>query len=190
MPASCWTARNASRVGMQTHSHASRVALNDGQKTGLVIRRSWLRTFQGYGRVEGCGRRQLESPAVRRTLGEGRPSGWSKTVTSRLTPMIMLLMRCRGPMGAAQPPRSFCAPCSAMLLASPWGPTSTSPDRGNGGRQPVTTVAFRRARHSPVRHCATVSESKDLHPTSCPRISGRPRLQMEGLPDEADSRGP
>ena len=45
----------------------------------------------------------------------------------------------QGPMGAAQPPRYSFAPCSAMLL-SPL--TSTFPDRGDGERQPVTTVRF------------------------------------------------
>ena len=37
-------------------------------------------------------------------------------------------------MGVAQPPRSYCAPCSAMLSAFPKASTSTSPDRGNGER--------------------------------------------------------
>ena len=53
MPAACQTVRNASRVGMQTHNHASRVARNGRQEIGLFIRLSWLRTFQGHARGEG-----------------------------------------------------------------------------------------------------------------------------------------
>ena len=45
-------------------------------------------------------------------------------------------------MGEAQLPRSYCAPCSAMLLACPKGLTSTSSGRGNDKQQPVTTVIF------------------------------------------------
>ena len=37
------------RVGVQVHSHALRVNLSDRQETGLSIRRTWLRTFQGHG---------------------------------------------------------------------------------------------------------------------------------------------
>ena len=44
------------------------------------------------------------------------------------------------PREVAQPPRSCCAPCSAMLLACPKAPTLPSPDRVNRERQPVTTV--------------------------------------------------
>ena len=44
------------------------------------------------------------------------------------------------PREVAQPPRSCCAPCSAMLLACPKAPTLTSLNRGKGERQPVTTV--------------------------------------------------
>ena len=53
MPAACWTVRNASRVGMQTHNYALRVARNGRQEIGLFIRVSWLRTFQGHARGKG-----------------------------------------------------------------------------------------------------------------------------------------
>ena len=52
-------------------------------------------------------------------------------------------------MRAAQPPPSCCTPYSAMLLACPKESTLTSPNRGNGERQPVTTVIF-----SPRTPCA------------------------------------
>ena len=51
--AACGAARNTSRVGIQTHSHASRVARNGRQEIGPFIRLSWLRTFQGHARGEG-----------------------------------------------------------------------------------------------------------------------------------------
>ena len=48
MPAACWIVWNASQVGMQTHSYASRVARNGRLEIGPFIRLSWLRTFQGH----------------------------------------------------------------------------------------------------------------------------------------------
>ena len=69
-------------------------------------------------------------------------------------------------MGAAEPPRSCCAPCSAMLLACPKALTSTFPDRENNERQPVTTVRFLSRTASARIILCSDPESKDLHATS------------------------
>ena len=53
---SCWTVRNASRVGTQTRGYTVCFALNGRQDAAPPIGQDWPRIFPDHGRGEGSRR--------------------------------------------------------------------------------------------------------------------------------------
>ena len=93
------------------------------------------------------------------------------------------------------------SPTSSLLLCSlsgnalglPHGADLDFPRPSNGERQPVTTMRFPpRTPFARRTLCSDskIDESKDLQPTSGPRVCGGPRLHVGGSPDEVIPRGP
>ena len=78
-PGACWTVRNISRVGIQTHGPALCVALNGQQEHDLPIQQSWVIICQDHDWGEG-GRRWEVPCSFPNSLRRTAP-GWCRPVT-------------------------------------------------------------------------------------------------------------
>ena len=171
-PAACWTARKTSREDTRILGPASCVARRGREECGLSTRRSWL---EGYlwtdmGKVGGGERcpavRHPRSAAHLRSGVSQLCDDWhlryvrahvtcTRKELNHLVLAMLPILRCAGSASRGIP-RFF--PTEGM---------------GNGGR-PIS-YAVRCVRHQTAGFPTPTSKSKNLHRTSRPTLSSRPR---------------
>ena len=92
--------------------------------------------------------------------------------------------------GRSSTPRTCYAPYFVMRWTCLKGHTSIFPDQGNEKRRSADTVRCSLRTPSNRRISYFESYSKDLHCTSRPTISSRPRRRTQKATNEVDPRGP